>query len=126
MFKSDFLLKQLEDLAKLIARMASLRKELELEKAEKLLQEAYSSLNLEETKVLGMDLTQEMGDDPKTAFFRLELIADLLVESYYMHGNSVLYLEKAKSLLNFIQENSSTFSIEIIQKLEEIERQLNN
>ncbi len=126
MYKSDFLLKQLEDLAVLIARMIGLRKELQLEKAEILLQEAYFSLNLEENNILTVDLTQETKkeEDAKTKFSRLQLTAELLMESYF-HYKDFAFLQKAKELLFFIQENSPTFSFEVEEKLKEIESLLN-
>lgn len=128
MLKRDFIMVQIEELAKVIAQIIFNRNANAARKNPELIQTVYSSLKLEEGFLMTAAPDEiirflDQGDDG--GILRLELAIKALMENSYLHpADQPAMLLRAKELLEYVQAHDSTFSLERVQLLGEIEQQL--
>lgn len=124
MLRRDFIMVQIEELGKVIARIVAQRNTDAARKIPQLVQTVYDSLKLDK-EFLFQASPQEVkayldGEDGE-GLKRLEITAKLLLEEAYLYPDKQTEIRrKAKELLEYIQANDTTFSIERINLLQEL------
>ncbi len=121
MIRKDYILRMIEEIAKVIAAILGLLKDGKTQQAQKLYSEALKrAFDLEEDRVLDMEVDQlravfenQFGE----SFEGLEIIAGLLVRGGDIHlangneGKSEICYLKALSLYNLVEMESGIYSI---------------
>ena len=120
MLKRDFIMVQIEELGKVIAQIIFNRNSNDgARKNPELIQSVYTSLKLDNDFLLNTPIdgirTYLDGDD-SCGLQRMELAAKTLLEE--AQGKKLR--ARAKELLEYIQRNDTTFSLERVALLEEI------
>jgi hypothetical protein len=115
---------QIEELGKVIAQIISQRNANATRKIPEMVQSVYSSLKLDKDFLLNHspeEIVLALNGEDMAGLQRMELAAKLLLEDSYLHPEEQQTMrQKAKEMLEYIQANDSTFSLERIQLLEEI------
>lgn len=129
MLKRDFILVQIEELAKAIAQLIDYRTQGETKNTVQLLNMIYTSLQVDKHNLLAYS-PEELrialnGDDGDSAGLqRLEIAAKALIEESYFAADARIELLKAKEILIYLQKHDNTFSLERVILLEEIQARL--
>jgi Tfp pilus assembly ATPase PilU len=127
MLKRDFIMVQIEELAKVIAQIAQLRNANTTRKIPQMVQVVYDSLKIDRNFLLNgepHDIRQFLDGDNSAGLQRLEIaVKTLLEEAYVDAGNAKKIRSKAKELLEYIQARDTTFSLERVQLLDELRSQ---
>jgi len=125
MLRRDLIMVQIEELGKIIAQIISQRNNNAARKIPEMIQSVYNSLKLDKTYLLthtAEEITQALNGEDMAGLQRMELAAKLLFEdSFHDSADQHTMRIKAKEMLTYIQANDTTFSLERIQLLEEIE-----
>ena len=124
MLKRDFIMTQIEELGKAIAQIIYNRKANTEKKTPELVEMVYDSLRLEPDFLLDTplpELRNYLNQEDMGGLQRMEIAAKLLIEEAYLHPEKRTAIrQKAKEMLEYIQDNDTTFSLERIQLLEEL------
>ncbi|MDH6303912.1 Tfp pilus assembly pilus retraction ATPase PilT [Parabacteroides sp. PF5-5] len=128
MLKRDFILVQIEELAKVITQIISQRNTDAARKIPQLVQGVYNSLKIDREFIMEAslkDIRQALDEEDSGGLQRMEITAKLLVEEAYLYPDKQRDIRtKAKEMLEYIQLHDITFSLERIQMLEELKLQL--
>ena len=126
MLKRDFIMVQIEELGKVIAQIIFNRNSNDgARKNPELIQSVYTSLKLDNDFLLNTPIdgirTYLDGDD-SCGLQRMELAAKTLLEESFLlpEAQGKKLRARAKELLEYIQRNDTTFSLERVALLEEI------
>ena len=124
MLRRDFIMVQIEELGKIIAQIISQRNTNAARKIPEMIQNVYNSLKLDKTYLLthtAEEIVQTLNGEDMAGLQRMELAAKLLLEDSYQNpAEQQIMRLKVKEMLKYIQANDTTFSLERIQLLEEL------
>lgn len=128
MLKRDFIMVQIEELAKVILQIILNRNTGAARKTPALIQTVYTSLKLDRNILMNSspeELISRLDQDDNGGILRLEIAVKALIEESYLEADKQQeILRKAKEYLVYIQQHDTTFSLERVSILEEIERML--
>lgn len=117
---------QIEQLGKAIAQMLFNRRSGNGGKNPELAESVYHSLKLDPAFLLTASpaaIRLHLDQDDGYGLARMELAAKTLIEESYLCASSAdVRREKARELLEYIQRNDTTFSLERVVLLEELEK----
>lgn len=129
MLRRDFIMVQIEELGKVIARIISERNTDAARQAPALIEGIYRSLKIDPDYLLtasAKDIRSVLNDQDGEGLRRMEIAVKAMIEeSYISPERAGLLLIKAKDLLEYIQLNDHTFSLERVSLLEDINSRLN-
>lgn len=131
MLKRDFIMVQIEELGKVIAQIIFNRNSNGARKNAELIQTVYTSLKIEKEFLLNASLQEirlYLDQDDSCGLQRMELAAKTLLEESFLvpDAMSKAYKQKAKDLLEYIQKNDTTFSLERVSLLNDINNSLSD
>lgn len=119
---------QIEELGKVIAQIIFNRNANAARKNPELIQTVYSSLKLDEDFLMTAspdDILRFLDQGDNGGIMRLELAIKTLMENSHLHpANQPSMLRRAKELLEYVQAHDTTFSLERVQLIGEIEQML--
>ena len=128
MLKRDFIMVQIEELGKVIAKIIFNRNANAARKNPELIQTVYSSLKLDQDFLMTTspeEILRSLDNEDNGGVLRLEIAIKTLIEdSYLQPENQPQILLRAKELLEYLQAHDSTFSLERVNLLNEIEERL--
>ena len=128
MLKRDFIMVQIEELGKVIAQIIFNRNANAARKNPELIQTVYSSLKLDQDFLMTTspeEILRSLDNEDNGGVLRLEIAIKTLIEdSYLQPENQPQILLRAKELLEYLQAHDSTFSLEMVNLLNEIEERL--
>ena len=128
MLKRDFIMVQIEELGKVIAQIIFNRNANAARKNPELIQTVYSSLKLDQDFLMTTspeETLRSLDNEDNGGVLRLEIAIKTLIEdSYLQPENQPQILLRAKELLEYLQAHDSTFSLERVNLLNEIEERL--
>ena len=128
MLKRDFIMVQIEELGKVIAQIIFNRNANAARKNPELIQTVYSSLKLDQDFLMTTspeEILRSLDNEDNVGVLRLEIAIKTLIEdSYLQPENQPQILLRAKELLEYLQVHDSTFSLERVNLLNEIEERL--
>lgn len=128
MLKRDFIMVQIEELGKVIAQIIFNRNANAARKNPELIQTVYSSLKLDQDFLMTTppeEILRSLDNEDNGGVLRLEIAIKTLIEdSYLQPENQPQILLRAKELLEYLQAHDSTFSLERVNLLNEIEKRL--
>ena len=128
MLKRDFIMVQIEELGKVIAQIIFNRNANAARKNPELIQTVYSSLKLDQDFLMTTspeEILRSLDTEDNGGVLRLEIAIKTLIEdSYLQPENQPQILLRAKELLEYLQAHDSTFSLERVNLLNEIEERL--
>lgn len=128
MLKRDFIMVQIEELGKVIAQIIFNRNANAARKNPELIQTVYSSLKLDQDFLMTTspeEILHSLDNEDNGGVLRLEIAIKTLIEdSYLQPENQPQTLLRAKELLEYLQAHDSTFSLERVNLLNEIEERL--
>ncbi|WP_195438053.1 hypothetical protein [Parabacteroides goldsteinii] len=128
MLKRDFIMVQIEELGKVIAQIIFNRNANAARKNPELIQTIYSSLKLDQDFLMTTspeEILRSLDNEDNGGVLRLEIAIKTLIEdSYLQPENQPQILLRAKELLEYLQAHDSTFSLERVNLLNEIEERL--
>lgn len=126
MLKRDFIMVQIEELAKVVLQIITNRNNGATRKIPDMVQSVYSSLKLDRETLMSSspeELIAQLNQDDEGGILRLEIAIKTLIEESYLHPDlQKEMLLKAKELLLYIQMHDNTFSLERVALLDEIEK----
>ena len=119
---------QIEELGKVIAQIIFNRNANAARKNPELIQTVYSSLKLDQNFLMTTspeEILRSLDNEDNGGVLRLEIAIKTLIEdSYLQPENQPQILLRAKELLEYLQAHDSTFSLERVNLLNEIEERL--
>nr|WP_228100144.1 MULTISPECIES: hypothetical protein [Parabacteroides] len=119
---------QIEELGKVIAQIIFNRNANAARKNPELIQTVYSSLKLDQDFLMTTspeEILRSLDNEDNGGVLRLEIAIKTLIEdSYLQPENQPQILLRAKELLEYLQAHDSTFSLERVNLLNEIEERL--
>lgn len=126
MLRRDYIMVLIEELGKAIAQMAFNRNSGNDGRNPALVQKVYHSLRVDPEFLLTAtpeELRLYLNQDDESGLVRMELAAKTLIEESFLSSRSVsasasALREKAKELLEYVQQNDTTFSLERVALLE--------
>ena len=128
MLKRDFIMVQIEELGKVIAQIIFNRNANAARKNPELIQTVYCSLKLDQDFLMTTspeEILRSLDNEDNGGVLRLEIAIKTLIEdSYLQPENQPQILLRAKELLEYLQAHDSTFSLERVNLLNEIEERL--
>ncbi len=128
MLKRDFIMVQIEELGKVIAQIIFNRNANAARKNPELIQTVYSSLKLDQDFLMTTspeEILRSLDNEDNGGVLRLEIAIKTLIEDSYLRPeNQPQILLRAKELLEYLQAHDSTFSLERVNLLNEIEERL--
>ena len=128
MLKRDFIMVQIEELGKVIAQIIFNRNANAARKNPELIQTVYSSLKLDQDFLMTTspeEILRSLDNEDNGGVLRLEIAIKTLIEdSSLQPENQPKILLRAKELLEYLQVHDSTFSLERVNLLNEIEERL--
>ena len=128
MLKRDFIMVQIEELGKVIAQIIFNRNANAARKNPELIQTVYSSHKLDQDFLMTTspeEILRSLDNEDNGGVLRLEIAIKTLIEdSYLQPENQPQILLRAKELLEYLQAHDSTFSLERVNLLNEIEERL--
>lgn len=126
MLKRDFIMVQIEELAKVVLQIITNRNTGATCKIPDMVQSVYTSLKLDRETLLTSspeELIVRLNQDDEGGIQRLEIAIKTLIEESYLYPDQQKgMLIKAKELLQYIQMHDNTFSLERVALLDEIEK----
>ncbi len=129
MLRRDFIMVQIEELGKVLAQIIGLRNNDAARQIPPLVQVVYNSLHLDHTVLMNTDpdeIRRNLDKDDGGGIQRMEIAVKTLIEESLLYpSQQQAMLERAKFLLEYLQKNDRTFSLERIILLEEINKLLN-
>lgn len=128
MLKRDFIMIQIEELAKVVLQIITNRNTNATRHTPALIQTVYNSLKLDRPTLMTVpaeELVHRLDSDDNGGILRLEIAVKTLIEESYLYPEQrQAMLQKAKTLLAYIQTHDKTFSLERVNLLNELEREL--
>jgi len=134
MFSRDYIMRLIEEFARMLAAISGLKLEGKLDEALKKVDDAYNDLlHIAPSTLMslkGQEVIKVLQDELKFESQQLRMVAELLYEQgqiYNELGDPVSaknVFEKARILIGFLMENDSTFSFDWYEKLRIIDEQL--
>ncbi|MBC8603374.1 hypothetical protein H8784_16800 [Parabacteroides acidifaciens] len=128
MLKRDFIMVQIEELAKVVLQIITNRNTNAARRIPELIQTVYTSLKLDRLTLMTVppeELIRRLNSDDGGGIPRLEIAVKTLIEESYLHpGEEQDMLQRAKLLLEYIQTHDNTFSLERVSLLDELEQRL--
>lgn len=125
MLRRDFIMVQIEELGKVIAQLITARKNNAARAVPQLIQTVYDSFALDSNSILTLppeELLLKLDQNDKGGIQRLEIAVKALIEESYLYPDrQQTMLARAKELLLFIQQRDTTFSLERIAIIENID-----
>ena len=119
---------QIEELGKMIAQVIFNRNNNAAGKNPELIQTVYENLKLTPDFLMTAapdDILRFLDNEEKSGMLRLEIAIKALIESSYLQPkNQPDMLVRAKELLEYLQAHDTTFSLERVNLLNEIEQNL--
>lgn len=131
MFQKDYILRIIEELAKLLARVLGLIKNNDFEPAENLLEKAYELLKLDRSwKDKSIPEIIKHLNSMESSFGQMEAIADILRtegDFYFAQERpeAEQYWLKALAIYEYIEKSDKVFSFERNNKLNDLKVLLN-
>jgi len=126
--KRDFIMVQIEELAKVVLQIIMNRNTNAARHTPELIQTVYSSLKLDRPTLMTAppeELIRRLDSDDNGGILRLEIAVKTLIEESYLYPDEEqTMLQKAKTLLEYIQTHDKTFSLERVNMLDELERRI--
>jgi len=126
MIKQDYLLKQIEELGKVLSELTSLRKHGNAARKYEIIEQSCEIFGLDKNKILSfnsLETIEYLKSKGIYDFNLVELIAGIVFEESFMRTNSKEKnnkLQDAYELLVFVDKNSKCFSFERQIKMDEI------
>ena len=128
MLKRDLIMVQIEELGKMVAQVIFNRNNNAAAKNPELIQTVFENLKLDQDFLMTTapdDILRFLDNEEKSGILRLEIAIKTLIESSYLQPkNQPDILRRAKELLEYLQTHDTTFSLERVNLLNEIEKQL--
>lgn len=129
MLRRDFIMVQIEELAKVIAQIIDLRNTNAARKIPELIQTVYDSLGIDNGFLMATppeDICSFLDKDDKGGILRAEIAVKALIEGSYLQEPARQHstLARAKEILEYIQSHDNTFSLERVSLLNTINRLL--
>nr|WP_320119906.1 hypothetical protein [uncultured Marinifilum sp.] len=134
MYQKDFILRMIEMIAEVIARIIGLIKKGDSEKASQLLENAYRDFLKEDASFFRSipkeKLKENLLSKHNYTNGHLQILADLFLAeaelqiSRNQNQSGLEYFEKSLILLRFIEHESSDFSLSLIQKISNLENKI--
>jgi uncharacterized lipoprotein len=125
MLKRDFIMIQIEELAKVVLQIIMNRNTNAARHTPELIQTIYSSLKLDRPTLMTAqpeELVRRLDSDDNGG---LEIAVKTLIEESYLYPDEEqAMLQKAKTILEYIQTHDNTFSLERVNMLDELERRI--
>jgi len=126
MLKRDLIMVQIEELSKMIAQVIFNRNNNAAGKNPELIQTVYENLKLTSDFLMTTapdDILRFLDNEEKSGVLRLEIAIKTLIEdSYQQPKNQPDMLVRAKELLEYLQAHDTTFSLERVNLMNEIEK----
>lgn len=130
MLKRDLIMVQIEELGKMVAQVIFNRNNNAAAKNPELIQTVFENLKLDQDFLMTTapdDILRFLDNEEKSGILRLEIAIKTLIESSYQQPkNQPDILRRAKELLEYLQTHDTTFSLERVSLLNEIEEQINS
>ncbi|GGJ85893.1 hypothetical protein H8788_10225 [Parabacteroides faecis] len=130
MLKRDLIMVQIEELGKMVAQVIFNRNNNAAAKNPELIQTVFENLKLDQDFLMTTapdDILRFLDNEEKSGILRLEIAIKTLIESSYQQPkNQPDILRRAKELLEYLQTHDTTFSLERVNLLNEIEEQINS
>ncbi|MDR3269807.1 MAG: hypothetical protein LBT83_12185 [Tannerella sp.] len=125
MLKRDFIMVQIEELGKVIAQLVSQRETGATRRIPEQIQVVYDSLKLNRDFLMDAlpdALLLSLESDDRGGMLRMEIAAKALIEESYLYPGQRQQnmLQRAGVLLEYIQSNDKTFSLERLSLIENI------
>jgi hypothetical protein len=128
MLKRDFIMVQIEQLAKIVLQIVNHRDTNDTGRIPELIETVYSSLKLDHQRLMTSDpeqLIEQLNQDDMGGLQRLDIAAKTLIEESYIYPEKRReMLLRAKGLLEYIQLHDKTYSLERVSTIKEIENQI--
>ncbi|MCD7851954.1 MAG: hypothetical protein LUH63_20840 [Parabacteroides sp.] len=128
MLKRDFIMVQIEELAKVVLQLITNRNANAARRNPELIQTVYTSLKLDRPSLMTVppeELIRRLDSDDGGGIPRLEIAVKTLIEESYLHPDEEQeMLQRAKLLLEYIQTHDNTFSLERVSLLDELEQRI--
>ncbi|MBP3517331.1 MAG: hypothetical protein J6K31_02760 [Parabacteroides sp.] len=128
MLKRDFIMIQIEELAKVVLQIIMNRNTNAARHTPELVQTVYNSLKLDRPTLMTAspeELVRQLDSDDNGGILRLEIAVKTLIEESYLYPDKEqAILQKAKMLLEYLQAHDNTFSLERVNMLDELERRM--
>ncbi|MFA6768826.1 MAG: hypothetical protein WCR86_10450 [Parabacteroides sp.] len=128
MLKKDFIMVQIEQLAKIVLQIVNHRDTNDTGRIPELIETVYSSLKIDHHQLMTSQpsqLVEQLNEDDLGGLLRLEIAAKTLIEESYLYPDKRYeMLLRAKALLEYIQTHDNTFSMERVSMIEEINNQI--
>jgi hypothetical protein len=119
---------QIEELGKVIAQLVSQRETGATRRIPEQIQVVYDSLQLHRDFLMKASpeaLRRSLEKEDQGGLLRMEIAAKALIEESYLDpGQQESMLRRAKELLEYVQSNDVTFSLERLSLLEDIQAQM--
>ena len=126
MLKRDLIMVQIEELGKMIAQVIFNLNNNAAGKNPELIQTVYENLKLTPDFLMTTapdDILRFLDNEEKSGVLRLEIAIKALIESSYLQPkNQPDMLVRAKELLEYLQAHDTTFSLERVNLMNEIEK----
>lgn len=130
MLKRDYIMVLIEELGKAIAQMVLNRDSGNDGRNPELVRKVYHSLKVEPEFLLAAtpeELRLYLNQDDGCGLVRMELAAKTLIEEGFITSGTVsapapVLRQRAKELLEYIQQNDTTFSLERVALLEGLKK----
>ncbi len=128
MLKRDFIMIQIEELAKVILQIITNRNTNASRHTPELIQTVYNSLQVDRPTLMTVppeELIRRLNNDDNGGVLRLEIAVKTLIEESYLYPDEEqAMLQKAKTLLKYIQTHDKTLSLERANMLNELEQRI--
>ena len=128
MLKRDFIMIQIEELAKVILQIITNRNTNASRHTPELIQTVNNSLQVDRPTLMTVppeELIRRLNNDDNGGVLRLEIAVKTLIEESYLYPDEEqAMLQKAKTLLKYIQTHDKTFSLERANMLNELEQRI--
>ena len=128
MLKRDFIMIQIEELTKVILQIITNRNTNASRHTPELIQTVYNSLQVDRPTLMTVppeELIRRLNNDDNGGVLRLEIAVKTLIEESYLYPDEEqAMLQKAKTLLKYIQTHDKTFSLERANMLNELEQRI--
>lgn len=128
MLRRDFIMVQIEELSKVVLQLIGLRNANAARKIPELVQTVYSSLRVTSSYLMTTnsdDIRHYLDNDDGGGLQRMEIAVKTLIEESYLYPDQQQsMLIRAKELLVYLQNQDTTFSLERIAMIDEINKML--
>ena len=128
MLRRDFIMVQIEELAKVVLQIVTNRNTNAARHNPGLIQTVYTSLKLDHQTLMTEQpdtLVQRLNQDDDGGLLRLEIgVKTLIEESYLRPDEESAILQRALILLEYLQTHDNTFSLERVNMINELKRRM--